>query len=213
VWGTPPACNCTVEIVCPSSSPFAARFGAVDYSDPSVDVQIADLGIPSIIKVLAPEMQDIRIVHDVPTMIKVEAMDVPKSIRLNAEEVPKFIKLINQDVPTEIKLVSDLPKSITLDATQVPRSIMLEVPDNFPKSIKLDASGIPDKIQVVGVPEHINLVGNIPSEIRLIMPDKPEVELVYKGAPIDVKIQLDVNRLTGEGEKLQCVAIVPCSNS
>jgi hypothetical protein len=44
------------------------------------------------------------------------------------------------------------------------------------------------------------------------MPEKPEVELVYKGAPIDVKIQLDVNRLTGEGEKLQCVAIVPCGN-
>jgi hypothetical protein len=76
----------------------------------------------------------------------------------------------------------------------------------------LDASEIPDKIQVVGIPKHISLVGEIPSEIKLVMPDKPEVELVYKGAPIDVKIQLDVNRLTGEGEKLQCVAIVPCTN-
>ena len=50
----------------------------------------------------------------------------------------------------------------------------LEVPDDFPKSIKLDTSGIPDKIQVVDIPELINLISNIPSEIKLVMPEKAE---------------------------------------
>ena len=42
------------------------------------------------------------------------------------------------------------------------------------------------------------------------MPEKPEIEMVYKGAPIDVKIQLDISKITGDDQKLNCVAIVPC---
>jgi hypothetical protein len=44
------------------------------------------------------------------------------------------------------------------------------------------------------------------------MPDNPEIELVYKGAPIDVKINLDISRLTGDPDSGNCVAIVPCKN-
>jgi len=198
-----------VSVSCPGTTPFASRFGAVDYNDPSIEVDVADIGIPSVIKVLAPDMPDIRVIHDMPTLIRVEPINIPKSISFDTVGIPKSIKFVNEDVPTEIRLVSDLPKAIMLDASEVPKSIMLEVPDNFPRSIKLDASDIPDKIQVVGFPKHIELVG--PTEIKLVMPDKPEVEMVYRGAPIDVKIQLDVNRLVGENEKLQCVAIVPCN--
>jgi hypothetical protein len=85
----------------------------------------------------------------------------------------------------------------------------LEVPSVFP-TIKIDATGIPDKIQVVGIPSAIELVG--PSEIKLVLPEKPEIELVYKGAPIEVKVNLDVSRLTGEGENAQCFALVPCKS-
>ena len=67
------------------------------------------------------------------------------------------------------------------------------------------------EIQVVGIPPSIELIG--PSEIKLVMPDKPEIELVYKGAPIDVKINLDISRLTGEDGNAQCVTIVPCKTS
>ena len=42
------------------------------------------------------------------------------------------------------------------------------------------------------------------------MPEKPEIEMVYKGAPIDVKIQLDISKIAGDDQKLNCVAIVPC---
>ena len=39
----------------------------------------------------------------------------------------------------------------------------------------------------------------------------PEIELVYKGAPIDVKINLDVTKLTGENGEQPCFALVPCN--
>ena len=209
-WDTPPDCTCTVTIECPPA--MAARQSLLD--DPTLEVNAENMGIgiPSVIKVLPPNIPDIRIIHDIPAVVRVEPINMPKSISIDASSIPQQIKLVNEDVPSEIKLVStDLPKSIPIDASNIPKSLTLEVGKDFPKSIKLDASEIPDKIQVVGIPKHIELVGDFPSEIKLVMPDKPEVELVYKGAPIDVKIQLDVNRLVGEGEKSQCVAIVPCA--
>jgi hypothetical protein len=102
-----------------------------------------------------------------------------------------------------------LPSAIRLEAFGLPSSIKLEVPEIMPK-IQIDASGIPDKIQVVGIPSAIELFG-APSEIKLVMPDKPEIELVYKGAPIDVKINLDISKLTGENGDQPCFALVPCN--
>lgn len=178
-----------------------------------VEVEVSDLGIPSIIKIVAPEMPDIRIIHDVPQVIKIEEPKIPSVIKILAPDfaIPDKIKVINAGVPETIELVADkVPTAITLDVSGLPEAIKLEVPENFPASIKLDASEIPDKIQVVGIPPAIELIGNIPTAIQLVMPEKPEVELVYKGAPIDVKIQLDVSRLTGDDQHAQCVAIVPC---
>lgn len=51
----------------------------------------------------------------------------------------------------------------------------------------------------------------MPTSIKLEMPDKPEIELVYKGSPIPVQIELDFKKLIGEGDDVQCVAIVPCA--
>ena len=111
--------------------------------------------------------------------------------------------------PNAIFALTDVPSSITLDVKDLPQSIKLEVPESFPK-IQIDASGIPDQIQVVGIPSTIELVG-APSEIKLVMPEKPEIELVYRGSPIDVKVNLDISRLTGEDGNQQCFALVPCS--
>ena len=179
-----------------------------------MNVEISDLGIPSIIRVIAPVIPDIKILHDVPALIRVEALKVPSSISLISDfQIPSEIRLISTDLPREIKLVSEnIPSTIEIDASKIPNFIRLEMPDNFPTSIKIDASGIPDKIQVVGIPPQIEIVGSIPSEIRLVMPDKPEIEMVYRGAPIDVKIQLDVSKLNGDSQKGQCVAIVPCGD-
>jgi hypothetical protein len=124
---------------------------------------------------------------------------LPSVISLNADKVPSTIELT----------AGNLPSAIKLDASSLPTAIKLEVPSVFP-DIKIDASRLPTIIQVVGIPSTIELTG-APSEIKLVLPEKPEIELVYKGAPIDVKINLDVSRLTGEGGDGQCVMIVPCN--
>ena len=135
------------------------------------------------IKIIAPMMpipSEIRIINDT---------KVPSSILLDASQLPKSIPIINMDIPETIglKLIGD-----------------------FPSEIRLNAEGIPDTIQVVGIPPVIELKGTIPDTIQLVMPEKPEIEMVYKGSPIDVKIQLDISKVTGEGDKVNCVSIVPC---
>jgi hypothetical protein len=119
----------------------------------------------------------------------------------------------SEDLPKSITLdATDVPKSITLDAASVPTVIRLERGETLPTVITVDGSSIPSTIQVVGIPPTIELIGNTPTEISVKMPDKmPEMELVYKGAPIEFKIQLDTSKLTGESETAQCVAIVPCT--
>jgi len=132
-------------------------------------------------------------------MIIAPDVPIPNEIRINSENVPSTIEL----------LATNIPSSIKLETSNLPSSIKLEVPNVMP-TIKIDASGIPEKIQVVGIPSAIELIG-APSEIKLVMPEKPEIELVYKGAPIDVKINLDVTKLTGENGEQPCFALVPCN--
>jgi hypothetical protein len=218
-WGTPPTCSCTVTISCPSGGPAAFRAASAALNDglssdfDPIEVQMADVGIPSEIFVRVPEIPDIRVLHDVPQIIRVEAPKIPDIKIIGPDTpLPSEIRIVADSIPSFIELVAySLPKSIILDTASLPRSIKLEVPDSFP-AIKIDASGIPTSIQVVGIPPSIELIG-APSEIRLVLPDKPEIELVYKGAPIDVKINLDISRLTGDDGNAQCVAIVPCKTS
>jgi hypothetical protein len=190
------------------------RSNLEDINPDFFELSVGDIGIPSEIKVVFPEeIPDIKIIHDVPAIIKVMNLDLPSIINVHMEQtIPSEIRVFSENIPSIIELKgTDIPSVIEIDATNIPKSIPIEVPNDFPSIIKLDASSLPDKIQVVGIPSTIELVG-APSEIKLVLPEKPEVELVYKGAPIDVKINLDVGRLTGENDKAQCVAIVPCGN-
>ena len=175
-----------------------------------VTIQSSDIGIPSEIIIKVPEIRDIQILHDIPAIIRVEAPNIP-NIRIIGPEkpIPTEIKINAGDIPSAIELkATSLPSSIKLDIGNLPRSIKLDVPEVFP-TIKIDALGIPEKIQVIGIPSAIELIG-APSEIKLVMPEKPEIEMVYKGAPIDVKINLDINRLMSEDSMQNCVRIVPC---
>lgn len=222
----PPIISAIVTVQCPtgvgflkdSSGQFVeTSLGAQSYSsNPSMNatIEVDSLGIPSVINIVPPNIPPLT----------VDASNIPSSIRIEKVDLPEQIKIIAPDVrlPSEIKIVSeaDIPKSIFLDATSVPTIIQiksdipefigLNIPENFPREIKIDASGIPSQIQVVGIPPVIEINGNIPSTIQLLMPEKPEIEMVYKGAPIDVKIQLDISKITGDDQKLNCVAIVPC---
>jgi hypothetical protein len=168
------------------------------------------IGIPSEIIVKVPEIQDIKVLHDIPNVIRVESFNIPDiKIIGPATPIPSEIKIVGADIPSVIELkATDLPSVISIDASSLPSTIKLEMPDQMP-TIRLDTTGIPEKIQVVGIPSAIELIG-APSAIQLVLPDKPEIELVYRGAPIDVKINLDMTKITGEDGKAQCVAIVPC---
>ncbi len=225
----PPVLSAIVTVQCPTGvsflkdsfgnfiEPGLGALGSRSYSEnPSMNatIEVDSLGIPSVINIVPPKIPPLT----------VDASNIPSSIKIEKVDLPDQIKIIAPDVrlPSEIKIVSeaDIPKSIFLDATSVPTIIQiksdipefigLNIPDNFPREIKIDASGIPSQIQVVGIPPVIEINGNIPSTIQLLMPEKPEIEMVYKGAPIDVKIQLDISKITGDDQKLNCVAIVPC---
>ena len=125
-------------------------------------------------------------------------------------QIPEEIRLIGE-LPSTISIdATGLPTSIKFDSTDLPSVIRLEVPTDFPTKITIDASAIPTEIKVVGIPDAIELKGNIPSEINIKIPENLEVPLVYKGDPI--RIQMDLKGLTGEnGEDLPCFALVPCS--
>ena len=214
IWGTPPQVSCIVTISCPSStSMIGQKVGVPDLIDglpmnqiDPIEVQMGDLGIPSEIFVRMPEIPDIRIIHDVPQFIRVEAPNIP-DIKI-IESIPREIKVVGYNIPTSIELMAtNVPKSIKLESN-LPSYIKFDMPKEFP-NIKFDVTNIPSTIQVVGFPPSIELKG--PSEIKLTLPEKQEIELVYKGAPVEFKINLDVGRLTGEDGSGSCVRIVPCT--
>lgn len=217
-WGPVPELNCTVTVQCPTSG---GGYGMVKpngldgMDDNTMEIQVSDIGIPSVINVVAPKFPDIKIdASEIPSSIKVERIEGISEIKIIPPimPIPSEIKIISEaKIPSSILLdASELPKSIPIVNMDIPESIGLKLIGDFPSEIKLNAEGIPDTIQVVGIPPVIELKGTIPDTIQLVMPEKPEIEMVYKGAPIDVKIQLDISKVTGEGDKLNCVSIVPC---
>ena len=219
-WGPIPELHCTVTVECPVTG-FRAPGGYPQTGmrstgeDEFVEIQSSDIGIPSVINVVAPKFPDIKVdASEIPSSIKIERIEGISEIRIISPvmQIPSEIRIINDaKIPSSILLdVSELPKSIPIINMDIPESIGLRLMGDFPSEIKLNAEGIPDTIQVVGIPPVIELKGTIPDTIRLIMPEKPEIEMVYKGAPIDVKIQLDISKLTGDGDKVNCVSIVPC---
>jgi hypothetical protein len=215
-WGSPPTLSCVVTVVCPTGGGGlrAARTPLDGPSEPRdfIEIETADLGIPNEIKVVAPEIPDVKLRHDLPTEIWLRA-PVISDIKIVGplEPLPVSIDIVGGDeIPHTIEVKAEnLPSSITLDASAVPEAIRLEVPADFPTTIRIDASDIPRTIQVVGIPDSIELKGHIPSEILLKAPENLEVPLVYKGGPIP--IQFDMKSFKGEGdEDAPCFAIVPC---
>jgi len=166
-------------------------------------VDIGNIGIPSIIKLDVPK--------DFPDKIELVAPTL-KDIKITGPEqpLPSEIKIISKSIPERIQLIA--PKPIKLDARDVPKVIALQVSKDFPRVIKLDASSLPSSIQVTGLPSVIELKHNLPTEIQLVMPENPKVEMVYKGAPLELKIKLDIEKSINEdGEESPCVMIVPCN--
>ncbi len=181
-----------------------------------VTLEAADFGFPSEIRIIPPDIPDVRLVHEIPTKIDVEFPEIP-DIKIHGPDtpLPKQIEIVNKGlIPTTIAIdATNIPNKITLDSN-IPSKIMVEMVKPIPTTIMIDGSSIPDKIQVVGFPESIEL--KAPSAIPLTLPEDIEVPLVFKGdpiqvAPIDVKIEMDIGKLIGENEEgNNCVMITPC---
>jgi hypothetical protein len=225
-WGTPPTVTCTVNVVCPSSALFSSKNAnnnldsnnykkeseSLTYDDLNLNVDYDTTSIPSEINLIVPEINDIKVLHDIPEYIQLNVPDI-KDIKVTLED----------EIPEEIKVVSDLPSIITVDAGNMPTTIYLK-PENIPSVIRLesdielpcmikfDVGNIPQSISITGIPDFIEIKGNIPSEINLKMPEKPEIEMVYKGSPIEVKVEIDYKKILGdfENEDYPCFAIIPC---
>ena len=172
------------------------------------------VGIPETIELIAPSKEDLQIKYEGPEKIILEAAgNIPKNIQLKAPEgFGKDIKIVGPEkqLPDSISLVSELkiPEKIVLEHN-LPETIQLEAP----KNLKLDVE-LPDSLRVTGIPDVIEVMGNIPSIIQLVMPEKPEVEMVYRGSPIEMKIEMDPSSLMSEdedGNKRQCFMFVPCN--
>ncbi len=222
-WGSPPPCSCTITVSCPTggtsatSSAFAAQRARAmgssipdDFYDPFTDVEITsqDLGIPSEIRIIAPHIPDINIVHNLPEKIELIAPSIPKEIKLVSEiAIPSEILIKTEtEIPTKIELVSDLPESLKLDASDLPEFIKLklDLPENLPE-FKIN---MPSEIQVVGLPDVIEIKG-MPSEITIKPPENYEIPLVYKGGPIPV--EFDFKTPSGNAEDMPCFTLVPCN--
>ncbi len=170
-----------------------------------------DLGIPSEIRLVAPHIPDVRVIHDLPMFIDVRSVDLPTLIEVRSlTPIPQEIKLIH-NLPQAIELkATDIPTTIFLQNKDVPHFIELRMAEDMPTKLQLEVTGMPESIQLVGAPTTIELVGNIPTAIQLVMPEKPEVEMVWKGDPIGVEVKLTMDKLLGDNDNAQCVAIVPC---
>jgi hypothetical protein len=170
------------------------QFGAIpqDFQDgfgkqePNIPININDIGIPEEIRVIVPKIPDINILHDIPREI---ALRMPMSI--------PDIKIIGPDkpLPERIHIIAtDVPRSIHLDATDIPRKILVEAATNFPSIIRME--GIPDSLQVTGIPSAIEVI--MPSTIQLVMPENPTIELVYRGAPLELGMHPNLEKLLSQ---------------
>ena len=222
-WGTPPVVSCIVKVVCPSQAVAAALSngrtnvsqtdnGKSYYDEIGMEMEYDFVGIPEEIKLVVPEINDINVLHDIPEFISVIVPEM-NNIKVEfSEPIPSEIKL-NHNIPEKINIDAEsIPDFIKIDSESVPSLIKLQSEIEIPKNIKIEFDSFPTSISVTGIPDHIELVGSIPSEIKLSMPENPEVEMVYKGSPIEVKVELDYKKLIGDqnAEDLPCFAIIPC---
>lgn len=180
---------------------------ADDDEDNSFQVEYNNIGIPHEITLISPEFNDIKVISDIPTEINVKFGNIPNISIDNIKEIPKQIEIVNLDVPSTISVISEIPSIITV-VNNIPNEIKL-IGINIPDSIPLEIKGLPESIQVKGIPNTIEL--KAPESIRLKLDENIEVPLVYKGPPIEMKLEMPKEWTTKNPEaNKQCFMISPC---
>jgi hypothetical protein len=205
----------------------AAEFGEefADLFDASnkVNVEYNTVGIPSEIKIIPPVMPKIE-VDDIKVSVDATEINIP-DIKIHGpdEPIPTEIRLDTSDLPTEMNLNYVGPDKLTVDATSIPANIVVEMIEPIPhkivveqikpipEEIFINADSLPREITVTGVPDFIELKMPENFGIPVIFPEEmPQLELVYKGAPIEFKITMDEITGNSDDDDSPCVKIVPC---
>lgn len=237
-WGSPPEMEVAMTFAREVRTPqrfaadeklmaeFGEEFADLFETKQSVKVEYEPVGIPSEIRVIMPEdtsvKLDARELDNKKIQIDATGLDIPTNIKIHGPEspIPDSIVFDASDLVQAIERLQNI-SPIKLDASGIPESIKVEMEKEIPKTIIVDIpKPIPERIIVESkIPDKIILEG--PAGIPLLLPDEfvlpvkfpdkmPEVELVWKGSPIEVKITMD-EIINKDAEGKNCVMIVPCN--
>jgi hypothetical protein len=233
-WGMPPNMEVALTLAKQVKMPqkfsadsaivkeFGSEFADLFEASGTMKVEYEPVGLPSEIMIVAPDslpsvMLDTSSLTD--KKIKIDSSEVhipdikiygpdepiPTSIRLDASEVPETFDLVYKGGPIPVKV--DTEVTLKIEST-LPERIIVDIPTPIPERIILDASQLPDKIILEG-PLSIPLSMPENFGIPVLFPEKmPEMEIVYRGAPIEVKITMD--EILEKSAAGHCVQIVPC---
>lgn len=177
----------------------------------NMPIDFEGVGIPSVISFTSPRFDDVYVRHDIPSFIDLRSSGGPIKFEWSQPLPEKFT--LEHSLPESISLIGvSIPSVISVE-NNIPSVIKIESNINIPSVITFDASNIPTEISVVGIPESIELKHNLPSIIQMVMPENPEIQMVYKGDPIELKVALDYKKFIGEDDDEQpCFAIIPCAS-
>lgn len=192
---------------------FGVEFADVLEAQKFEKIQYEEIEFPSEIQVIMPEFKKIQFEELTLPNIKVDVTELQSiNLKISGPDI-NSINLIGQDIPEEIELVYKGPTSLKLETTtidvvmekDIPDRIIVEVPE-----ISIDASSIPRTITLEGntielvVPENVGIPVVFPEVI-------PQMEVVYKAAPVELKITMD-DIISNNGCN-NPVMIVPCPRS
>jgi hypothetical protein len=231
-WGMPPNMEVALTMARQVKTPqrfsadpaivkeFGSEFADLFEASGTMQVEYEPVGLPSEIRIIAPEMPKIMVdTSNMIDRIKIDSSEVkipdikiygpdtpiPTSIRLDGSELPEEFDLVYRGGPIPVKVETEL--TLKVEST-LPERIILEIPRPIPERIILE-SNLPDKIILEG-PKSIPIELPEGFGIPLLFPEKmPEMEVVYRGAPIEVKITMDqIMDKNADGQN--CVMITPC---
>jgi hypothetical protein len=234
-WGQPPTMEVSLAFAkqaknMPISQSHHNEFGAefADLFDTGehLKVEYETVGIPSEIKIIAPEFPKLEVdASGMPRTIKVTTEDcnIPTDIFVRTEgSLQSGIIRVDSTIPDQIEVRHNMPETIELVGIEIPKMIEVVMQDKIPDKIWLEmVKPFPEKLLVEGIPDFIRVdmptsieVTGFPEFLPVKFPEEmPQIELVYRGAPIEMKLVMDpLNKSQGADgeEKKQCFTLVPC---
>lgn len=205
-WGMPPTMQVQFASQKLTSKPIKNEFGDEfgDIFSSQANVEYESIGIPSTITVIPPE-EPIEVKFNTTELkdIFLKNFDIPEKLFLAKDKsLEEGIKLIS---PDSIKL--EVLDKIKLDTSE---TLKLELLKPLPP-ITVDASNVPTSIKVEGMIDTIKVEG-FPDFLKVKFPEEmPQIDLVYKGGPIEMKLVMDQTLISNDDGTTPCVMLVPCN--